>query len=58
MAGYSATKQQDLSNLNLRKSAFPDRADLAWIGWDSSKLPGSAAAGVCGSQRATLQNAI
>ncbi|MEG5018912.1 MULTISPECIES: FAD-dependent oxidoreductase [unclassified Microcoleus] len=39
MAGYPATKQQDLSNLNpqWKSVSFPDNADLAWIGWDSSK---------------------
>jgi predicted NAD/FAD-dependent oxidoreductase len=39
MAGYSAEKQQDLSNLNpqWKSVSFPDNADLAWIGWDSSK---------------------
>ncbi len=39
MAGYSAAKQQDLSNLNpqWKSVAFPDDADLGWIGLDSSK---------------------
>ncbi|MEG4218798.1 FAD-dependent oxidoreductase [Microcoleus sp. Pol14C6] len=39
MAGYSATKQQDLSNLNpqWKSVSFPDNADLAWVGLDSSK---------------------
>ncbi|WP_445250032.1 NAD(P)/FAD-dependent oxidoreductase [Microcoleus sp. OTE_8_concoct_300] len=39
MAGYSATKQQDLSNLNPQWQAvtFRDDADLAWVGLDSSK---------------------
>ncbi|MEG4963908.1 MULTISPECIES: FAD-dependent oxidoreductase [unclassified Microcoleus] len=39
MAGYSATKQQDLSNLNpqWKSVSFPDNSDLAWVGWDSSK---------------------
>ena len=39
MAGYPAAKQQDLSNLNppWKSVSFPDNADLAWIGWDSSK---------------------
>ncbi|MEG4028987.1 MULTISPECIES: FAD-dependent oxidoreductase [unclassified Microcoleus] len=39
MAGYSATKQQYLSNLNLpwKSVSFPDNSDLAWVGLDSSK---------------------
>ncbi|MBD1811285.1 FAD-dependent oxidoreductase [Microcoleus vaginatus DQ-U2] len=39
MAGYSATKQQDLSNLNpqWKSVSFPDNSDLAWVGLDSSK---------------------
>jgi len=39
MAGYSATKQPDLSNLNpqWKSVSFPDNSDLAWVGWDSSK---------------------
>ena len=39
MAGYPATKQQDLSNLNLqwKSVSFPDNSDLAWVGLDSSK---------------------
>lgn len=39
MAGYSAGKQQDLSNLNpqWKSVSFPHNADLAWIGLDSSK---------------------
>ncbi|MGL5059815.1 MAG: NAD(P)/FAD-dependent oxidoreductase [Microcoleus sp.] len=39
MAGYPATKQQDLYGVNpLRKSVFfPDNSDLDWIGLDSSK---------------------
>ncbi|MEG3928249.1 FAD-dependent oxidoreductase [Microcoleus sp. T3_D1] len=39
MAGYSAAKQQDLSNLNpqWKSVSFPDNADLAWVGLDSSK---------------------
>ncbi|MEG4208550.1 FAD-dependent oxidoreductase [Microcoleus sp. S13_B4] len=39
MAGYSATKQKDLSNLNpqWKSVSFPDHADLAWVGLDSSK---------------------
>ncbi|MEG4107732.1 FAD-dependent oxidoreductase [Microcoleus sp. S13_C5] len=39
MAGYSATKQQDLSNLNppWKCVSFPDNSDLAWVGLDSSK---------------------
>ncbi|MEG4342984.1 FAD-dependent oxidoreductase [Microcoleus sp. A003_D6] len=39
MAGYSAAKQQDLSNLNPQWQAvsFPDDADLTWVGLDSSK---------------------
>ncbi|MEG4817829.1 FAD-dependent oxidoreductase [Microcoleus sp. K5-D4] len=39
MAGYSAAKQQDLSNLNPQWQAvsFPDNADLAWVCLDSSK---------------------
>ncbi|MEG4025224.1 FAD-dependent oxidoreductase [Microcoleus sp. S13C4] len=39
MAGYSATKQKDLSNLNpqWKSVSFPDHADLGWVGLDSSK---------------------
>ncbi|MEG4010318.1 FAD-dependent oxidoreductase [Microcoleus sp. Pol11C1] len=39
MAGYSAKKQQDLINLNpqWKSVSFPDNADLAWVGFDSSK---------------------
>ncbi|MEG4275918.1 FAD-dependent oxidoreductase [Microcoleus sp. MON1_C1] len=39
MAGYSATKQPDLSNLNpqWKSVSFPDNSDLAWVGLDSSK---------------------
>ncbi|MEG4168685.1 MULTISPECIES: FAD-dependent oxidoreductase [unclassified Microcoleus] len=39
MAGYSAAKQQDLSNLNppWKAVSFPDNSDLAWVGLDSSK---------------------
>jgi renalase len=39
MAGYPATKQQDLNNLNPQWEAvsFRDDADLAWVGLDSSK---------------------
>ena len=39
MAGYPATKQQDLSNLNpqWKSVSFPDNSDLAWVGLDSSK---------------------
>jgi len=39
MAGYSAAKQQDLSNLNpqWKSVSFPDNSDLAWVGLDSSK---------------------
>ncbi|MEG4069230.1 FAD-dependent oxidoreductase [Microcoleus sp. Pol11C2] len=39
MAGYSAAKQQDLSNLNpqWKSVSFPDNADLAWVGLDNSK---------------------
>ncbi|MEG3875950.1 FAD-dependent oxidoreductase [Microcoleus sp. herbarium7] len=39
MAGYPAAKQQDLSSLNpqWKSVSFPDNADLAWVGLDSSK---------------------
>ncbi|MEG4458234.1 FAD-dependent oxidoreductase [Microcoleus sp. N9_A1] len=39
MAGYSAERELDLSNLNpqLKSVSFPDDSDLAWIGLDSSK---------------------
>ncbi|MEG4111924.1 MULTISPECIES: FAD-dependent oxidoreductase [unclassified Microcoleus] len=39
MAGYPVAKQHDLNNLNpqWKSVSFPDNADLAWIGWDSSK---------------------
>ncbi|MEG4231118.1 FAD-dependent oxidoreductase [Microcoleus sp. Pol11C3] len=39
MAGYPVPKQQDLSNLNpqWKSVSFPDHADLAWVGLDSSK---------------------
>ena len=39
MTGYPAAKQQDLININPQWQAvtFPDDADLAWVGLDSSK---------------------
>ncbi|MEG5040560.1 MULTISPECIES: FAD-dependent oxidoreductase [unclassified Microcoleus] len=39
MAGYPVAKHQDLSNLNpqWKSVSFPDNADLAWVGLDSSK---------------------
>lgn len=39
MAGYPVGKQQDLSNLNpqWKSVSFPDHADLAWVGLDSTK---------------------
>ncbi|MBE9187853.1 FAD-dependent oxidoreductase [Microcoleus sp. LEGE 07076] len=39
MAGYSAERESDLSNLNpqWKSVSFPDNSDLAWVGWDSSK---------------------
>ncbi|MEP6486021.1 FAD-dependent oxidoreductase [Microcoleus vaginatus GB2-A3] len=39
MAGYSAAKQQDLSNLNpqWKSVSFRDNSDVAWVGLDSSK---------------------
>ncbi|TAF50896.1 MAG: FAD-dependent oxidoreductase [Oscillatoriales cyanobacterium] len=39
MAGYSAERNSDLSNLNpqWKSVSFPDDSDLAWIGLDSSK---------------------
>ncbi|MEG4805219.1 FAD-dependent oxidoreductase [Microcoleus sp. ARI1-B5] len=39
MAGYSAERNSDLSDLNpqWKSVSFPDDSDLAWIGLDSSK---------------------
>lgn len=39
MAGYSAERNSDLSNLNpqWKSVSFPDDSDLSWIGLDSSK---------------------
>ncbi len=39
MAGYSAERESDLSNLNpqWKSVSFPDDSDLAWVGLDSSK---------------------